>query len=53
MRLAIQAADDAAVAMPLLSIVRDHLLEAWARGDGSRDWAVLGRLAFERAGMKK
>lgn len=47
---------DAAVAhqapMPVASLVRDHFLEAVARGMGTHDWAALGELAAERAGLR-
>jgi hypothetical protein len=37
--------------LPIASLLRDHLLEAIARGDGDKDWAVLAQGAFRRAGM--
>ncbi|RPJ78735.1 MAG: NAD(P)-dependent oxidoreductase, partial [Acidobacteria bacterium] len=51
MRLALQVADAAAVPMPLLSVIRDQLLQAWAQGEGERDWSVLGAIAAKRAGI--
>ncbi len=51
MRLALEAADRAGVPMPVLSLVRDHLLESASRGGGDRDWSAISALALERAGL--
>jgi 3-hydroxyisobutyrate dehydrogenase-like beta-hydroxyacid dehydrogenase len=51
MRLALEAADRAGVPMPLLSLLRDHLLESASRGWGDRDWSAVSVLARERAGL--
>jgi hypothetical protein len=37
--------------MPLASLLRDHLLEAVALGDGERDWAALAEVVRRRAGV--
>jgi 3-hydroxyisobutyrate dehydrogenase-like beta-hydroxyacid dehydrogenase len=50
-RLVLEAAGAAEVPMPLASLVRDHFLEGVARGMGDKDWAALGALAAERAGL--
>lgn len=51
--LVLEAAGDARVPMPLASLVHDHALEGVARGLGdSLDWAGLGKLAAERAGLE-
>ncbi len=50
-RLVLEAADAAAVPMPLASLLRDQLIEATVRGDGDRDWSALARLAAQRAGL--
>lgn len=50
-RLALQAADEAAVPMPLASLLHDHMLSMVAAGGGELDWASLARLAAERAGL--
>lgn len=49
-RLALEAAEQVSVAMPLGSAVRDSLIEALAAGDGEKDLAVLGKNALRRAG---
>jgi 3-hydroxyisobutyrate dehydrogenase-like beta-hydroxyacid dehydrogenase len=48
-RLALAAADAAAVPMPLADVVHESLLEAVARGDGDRDVAALARVSMARA----
>ena len=50
-RLALSAGADAEVPMPLASLLRDHMLSAVAQGHGDEDWAALGHLAAERAGL--
>jgi 3-hydroxyisobutyrate dehydrogenase-like beta-hydroxyacid dehydrogenase len=47
-RLALAAADDTAVPMPMADVVHESLLEAVAQGDGDRDLAVLGQVAMRR-----
>nr|WP_224248738.1 NAD(P)-dependent oxidoreductase [Hyalangium gracile] len=51
--LVLQAGGDAQVPMPLASLLRDHYLESVARGMGEQDWAALGALAAQRAGLDK
>ncbi len=51
--LALQAAGSTGVPMPLASLLRDHYLEGVARGMGDKDWAALGALAAQRAGLDK
>lgn len=51
-RLALAAAEAAAVPMPAASMIRDHLLSAMARGMQDADWASFARLAAENAGLK-
>lgn len=53
MRLVLEAAGGAEVPMPLASLLRDHYLEGVARGMGDKDWASLGALAAQRAGLEK
>jgi 3-hydroxyisobutyrate dehydrogenase-like beta-hydroxyacid dehydrogenase len=51
-RLALAAAEAAAVPMPVASLIRDRLLTAMARGMQDADWASFARLAAENAGLK-
>jgi 3-hydroxyisobutyrate dehydrogenase-like beta-hydroxyacid dehydrogenase len=51
-RLALAAAEATSTPMPLASLVRDNLLEVMARGDGEKDFAVLGEVAARRAGRR-
>jgi 3-hydroxyisobutyrate dehydrogenase-like beta-hydroxyacid dehydrogenase len=50
-RLVLQAAEAANVAMPIASVVRDRFITAMARGNQEKDWSVLGRIAAEDAGL--
>jgi 3-hydroxyisobutyrate dehydrogenase-like beta-hydroxyacid dehydrogenase len=50
--LALAAAADAQVAMPLAGLVRDRCLTALAKGRGDLDLAALGLLAAEDAGLR-
>jgi 3-hydroxyisobutyrate dehydrogenase-like beta-hydroxyacid dehydrogenase len=50
-RLALAAADSAAVPMPVASFIHDSFLSAVARGMGEQDWSALAKLAAERAGL--
>ncbi len=50
-RLALAAADEAAVPMPLASLMRDHYVSAVARGWADVDWAALARVAAADAGL--
>ncbi len=52
-RLALAAAEELSVPLPIASILRDHLLAAIARGYGELDWAGLAKVAAEDAGIKK
>jgi 3-hydroxyisobutyrate dehydrogenase-like beta-hydroxyacid dehydrogenase len=49
-RLALAAAESARTPMPVASLLRDHLLEAIAQGDGDRDWSALAEVARRHAG---
>ena len=51
MRLAGQAAEAAHVPMPLLGIVRDHLLSAIAREGEDIDWSGIGAVIARDAGL--
>ncbi|HUI83960.1 MAG TPA: NAD(P)-dependent oxidoreductase [Candidatus Binatia bacterium] len=50
-RLALSAAEEVNAALPVASLVRDHMLAAIGRGFAKSDWSVLGRLAAENAGL--
>lgn len=50
-RLALEAADAVAAPLPVGGLVHDHLLSAVARGKAELDWAALGEVAAERAGL--
>lgn len=52
-RLALAAADELAVPMPLASLIRDHFLSEVARGRGESDWAALARVSAESAGLSE
>ena len=49
--LALKAADELRVPMPLGSLVRDHLLAALARGRESFDWGGMASVIREAAGL--
>ena len=49
-RLALAAAEDLAVPMPLASLLRDRFLALAAHGGGELDWAAIGGLAAADAG---
>ena len=49
--LAMAAAGAEAVPMPLASLLRDHYLEAVARGYGEQDWSAVARVAAGNAGL--
>jgi 3-hydroxyisobutyrate dehydrogenase-like beta-hydroxyacid dehydrogenase len=51
MRLALAVADARTVPMPTASLVRDHLLEGVAQGQGENDWSSLARLCARSAGL--
>lgn len=51
-RLVLDAADEAAVPMPLASLAHDHFLSGVARGWGELDWAGMGRVVAENAGLE-
>jgi 3-hydroxyisobutyrate dehydrogenase-like beta-hydroxyacid dehydrogenase len=49
-RLALAAGESARTPMPVASVLRDHLLEAVAQGDGDRDWSALAEVVRRHAG---
>src|SRR5438034_9953132 len=52
-RLVLAAADEAAVPMPMASLVHDRFVAAMAQGLGESDWAAIARLSYENAGFRK
>jgi 3-hydroxyisobutyrate dehydrogenase-like beta-hydroxyacid dehydrogenase len=50
-RLALAEAENAAVPMPSVGIVRDRLITGIARGHADLDWTALGLIAAEEAGI--
>src|SRR5262249_55264705 len=50
-RLLLAAAEEAAVPMPLASLVRDRFITAIARGMGEADWAAIARISATDAGL--
>jgi 3-hydroxyisobutyrate dehydrogenase-like beta-hydroxyacid dehydrogenase len=53
LRLALAAAEDANVPMPLADVVHESLIEAVAHGDGERDLAALAAVSMRRAGAQE
>lgn len=51
MRLVYQAAEDERVPMPLLSLLRDHLLQTIAKEGEDIDWSGIGRTIAKNAGL--
>jgi 3-hydroxyisobutyrate dehydrogenase-like beta-hydroxyacid dehydrogenase len=51
-RLALAEAEDAAVPMPSVGVVRDRLIAGIARGHADLDWTALGLIAAEEAGIE-
>jgi len=52
-RLALTAAEDLRVPMPLASLLRDRLLSLLAQGGEKRDWAAVAQLAAQDAGINQ
>jgi hypothetical protein len=50
-KLALAAAEEQAVPMPLAGIIRDHFLEGIALGYGDQDWAAIARVIAANAGI--
>jgi len=53
LRLALAAAEEQAVPMPLAGIIRDHFLQGIALGYGDQDWAAIARVIAANAGLEK
>jgi 3-hydroxyisobutyrate dehydrogenase-like beta-hydroxyacid dehydrogenase len=50
-RLLLAAAEEAAVPMPMASLVRDRFVAALAQGLGESDWAAIARISYLNAGL--
>jgi 3-hydroxyisobutyrate dehydrogenase-like beta-hydroxyacid dehydrogenase len=50
-RLVLAAAEEAAVPMPIASLIRDHFLTAIAQGMGEIDWSAVSRVSAKNAGL--
>ena len=53
MELALFTGKDLAVPLPIISVVRDHLIEAIAAGDGDLDWSALSLVPQREAGLRQ
>jgi 3-hydroxyisobutyrate dehydrogenase-like beta-hydroxyacid dehydrogenase len=51
MRLALAAADEAEVPMPIAGVLHDRFLEGVARGMGDTDWSGIARVVAQSAGL--
>ena len=52
-RLLLAAAEEAAVPMPMASLVHDRFVAALAQGLEEADWSVIARLAAQTAGLSE
>jgi 3-hydroxyisobutyrate dehydrogenase-like beta-hydroxyacid dehydrogenase len=52
-KLALAAAEEQAVPMPLAGIIRDHFLQGIALGYGDQDWAAIARVIAANAGLER
>jgi 3-hydroxyisobutyrate dehydrogenase-like beta-hydroxyacid dehydrogenase len=50
-RLLLAAAEEAAVPMPMASLVRDRFLAAMAQGMSESDWSAISRISAKEAGL--
>lgn len=50
-KLALAAAENLQVPMPIASLVRDHFLSGLAQGQGGSDWAALARISAKNSGL--
>ena len=50
-RLVLAAAEEAAVPMPMASLVHDRFLAAMAQGLENADWSAVARVAYKSAGL--
>src|SRR6266513_5562212 len=52
-RLVLAAAEEAAVPMPMASLVHDRFVAAIAQGLGDSDWSAIARISFQNAGLEE
>jgi 3-hydroxyisobutyrate dehydrogenase-like beta-hydroxyacid dehydrogenase len=52
-RLLLAAAEEAAVPMPMASLIHDRFVAALAQGLGEADWAAIARISYQDAGLRK
>jgi 3-hydroxyisobutyrate dehydrogenase-like beta-hydroxyacid dehydrogenase len=52
-RLLLAAAEEAAVPMPMASLVHDRFVDAIAQGMTEADWSAIARISFQSAGLEK
>lgn len=52
-RLLLAAAEEAAVPMPMASLIHDRFVAALAQGLGESDWAAISRISYQEAGLRK
>jgi 3-hydroxyisobutyrate dehydrogenase-like beta-hydroxyacid dehydrogenase len=52
-RLALAAAEEAAVPMPMASLIHDRFVTAIAQGMSEADWSAIARISFQDAGLEK
>jgi len=52
-RLLLEAAEEAAVPMPMASLVRDRFIAAIAQGLSDADWSAIALLAMRSAGIEQ
>jgi len=50
-RLLLAAAEEAAVPMPMGSLIRDRFLSALAQGMENADWSAVARISYQAAGL--
>lgn len=51
-RLLLAGAEEAAVPMPMASLVHDRFVAALAQGLAEADWAAIARISFQSAGLR-
>lgn len=51
-RLMLAAAEEAAVPMPMASLIRDRFVTAMAQGWTNADWSAIARLSLQHAGLE-